>query len=150
MDIELLNKALENNENETIFDYLSNHSITNIKNKVYYKLLKLNGQLNGKLDENDILKLNKQLENYIYIDTIDKLKIGNYLRWISYKNNECFLLNKGGFLENININDKNDNINIMIKTITNKYFTLNFNTNFIFKKLTKQESIIFEAIKFLH
>ena len=96
------------------------------------------------MNDSEIVKLKKQLENYIFIDTIDKLKIGNYLRW--FKVEEKYLY-KGGFLMDIII--ANENINLLMKNITNKSFTIVFNNIYLFKKLSNQENIILKAMEYL-
>jgi hypothetical protein len=146
-DIELLNKALENDKNDEII-HLTFQKIQNHKFKLFHFLNITN--------ENIIIKLNNQLKNYIYIDTIDKLKTGNYIRWLNdnidyndYNDNKNDLLNKGGFLKEINIGKKN-NINLIIKGLYSKNFTINFNEIHIFKKITNQENIILQTLQYLH
>jgi hypothetical protein len=132
MDTELLNKALENINNEDIIN-LTYDIIEKSKIKLYKQL-----------NINEIDKLRKQLENYIFIDTIDKLKIGNYLRWIKYEDKYLY---KGGFLIDISIG--NENINLLMKNILNKTFTIIFNNLYVFKKLSNQENIILQAMEYL-
>jgi hypothetical protein len=150
IDIELLNKALENDKNDEII-HLTFQKIQNHKFKLFHFLNITN--------ENIIIKLNTQLKNYIYIDTIDKLKTGNYIRWLNdnidyndyndYNAHKNDLLNKGGFLKEINIGKKN-NINLIIKGLYSKNFTINFNEIHIFKKITNQENIILQTLQYLH
>jgi len=134
IDTEMLNKALENSNNDDIIN-LSYDIIEKSKIKLY-RIINMN--------DSEIVKLKKQLENYIFIDTIDKLKIGNYLRW--FKVEEKYLY-KGGFLMDIII--ANENINLLMKNITNKSFTIVFNNIYLFKKLSNQENIILKAMEYL-
>lgn len=133
LDFELLNKALDNDKNEDII-YLSMTTIQNIKEKMYMTLC-----INH---ENDIIKINKQLRYYMYVDTIDKLKLGDYLRW--FKNNETYL-QQGGFLKDVTIS--NENINLVMKSINNRSFTISFNDIYVFRKITNQEQILLKAIE---
>jgi len=134
IDTELLNKALENSNNDDIIN-LTYDIIEKSKIKLY-KIINVN--------DCEILKFKHQLKNYIFIDTIDKLKIGNYLRW--FKVEEKYLY-KGGFL--IDIIVANENINLLMKNITNRSFTIVFNHIYLFKKLSNQENIILKAMEYL-
>lgn len=135
MNIELLNKALNNENNEGMICLTSN-IIENTKTKIY-DIICLNG--------NEIIKIDNQLQNYIYVDTIDKLKIGHYIRWI---NNKKKYLNRGGILKEINIS--NESINLIIKSFNGKCFTLIFNDNFVFQKLSNQENVLLKALDFIN
>ena len=134
IDTELLNKALENSNNDDIIN-LTYDIIEKSKIKLY-KIINVN--------DCEILKFKNQLKNYIFIYTIDKLKIGNYLRW--FKVEEKYLY-KGGFL--IDIIVANENINLLMKNITNRSFTIVFNHIYLFKKLSNQENIILKAMEYL-
>jgi hypothetical protein len=133
LNFELLNKALDNDNNEDILQ-LSNTLIKNIKTRVYLVI--------GIDDQNEIIKIDNKLKDYIYIDTIDKLKLGNYLRW--FKNFET-QLQQGGFLKEINI--ANEKINLVMKSITNKTFIVCFNDIVVFRKLSKEEQILLIALE---
>jgi hypothetical protein len=134
IDTELLNKALENSNNDDIIN-LTYDIIENSKIKLYRII---------NLDDCEIVKIQNQLKNYIFIDTIDKLKIGNYLRWIKVEEKYLY---KGGFLLDIII--ANENINLLMKNITNKTFTIVFNDIYLFKKISNQENIILKAMEYL-
>ena len=134
IDTELLNKALENSNNDDIIN-LTYDIIENSKIKLYRII---------NLDDCEKVKFQNQLKNYIFIDTIDKLKIGNYLRWIKVEEKYLY---KGGFLLDIIIS--NENINLLMKNITNKTFTIVFNDIYLFKKISNQENIILKAMEYL-
>lgn len=101
-------------------------------------------------DNKDILKkliknnetyidyINK-LKDYKYVDEIDEIHIGRYIRWINKYNK----LTKGAFIADIYY--KNDNIYILCKKY--KYlFSINFNECYIFQKYNNSEILIFELL----
>lgn len=136
MDIDLLTNALENEENINIAK-TNKQNIKNNKNDILQKL-------NFSKDELKLLHL--QLKYYIYVDNINDIKYGHYIRWINLNN--PISLTRGNFVCNIDY-DKNNNLILKLKTYANKYITLRFDKCIIFKKLTIEELIILKAISYL-
>jgi len=128
-----LKKALENENNESIIN-LTISEIKSEKNNILQKL-----QL-GKEDLKDNLK---KLKEYRYINNINDLNYGCYIRWINLKNIENLKLTNGGFICDIKINE---GIEILCRNNFNKLFQLRFDENLIFQKLTEQEKIILNVI----
>ena len=128
-----LKKALENENNESIIN-LTISGIKSEKNDILQKL-----QL-GKEDLKDNLK---KLKEYRYINNINDLNYGCYIRWINLKNIENLKLTNGGFICDIKINE---GIEILCRNNFNKLFQLRFDENLIFQKLTEQEKIILNVI----
>jgi hypothetical protein len=128
-----LKKALENENNESIIN-LTISEIKSEKNDILQKL-----QL-GKEDLKDNLK---KLKEYRYINNINDLNYGCYIRWINLKNIENLKLTNGGFICDIKINE---GIEILCRNNFNKLFQLRFDENLIFQKLTEQEKIILNVI----
>jgi hypothetical protein len=126
-------KALENENNESIIN-LTISEIKSEKNDILQKL-----QL-GKEDLKDNLK---KLKEYRYINNINDLNYGCYIRWINLKNIENLKLTNGGFMCDIKINE---GIEILCRNNFNKLFQLRFDENLIFQKLTEQEKIILNVI----
>jgi hypothetical protein len=153
MDIQALDKALENEENASIMQ-TSHSEIKKKKNDILQKL-----QLKG-----TVLKtMHATLIGYKYIDNIDDLIIGRYVRWISLKRPDRISLTNGAHVCNIDIqyNAQNDNdddnqdedneykIRIRCKVVRNgrpSFFNLNFDENLVFQKITEQEWIILDAL----
>jgi len=138
MDIDLLVSALENEDNLNIVN-TNKQSIKNEKNDILQKL---------NLSKDELKLLHLQLKNYIYIDDINDIKYGHYIRWINIKKKDNIVLTRGNFVCNIDY-DKNNNIVLKLKTYANKYITLHFDECLIFKKLTIEELIILKAIHYL-
>lgn len=159
MDIQALDKALENEENASIMQ-TSHSEIKKKKNDILQKL-----QLKG-----TVLKtMHATLIGYKYIDDIDELTVGRYIRWISLKRPDHISLTNGAHVCSINIQnyaDHNDNDNdsddddgdqdqeecktcIRCKVVRNGkplFFNLNFDENLVFQKITEQEWIILDAL----
>jgi hypothetical protein len=149
MDIQALDKALENQENASIMQ-TSHSEIKKKKNDILQKL-----QLKG-----TVLKtMHATLIGYKYIDDIDDLMVGRYVRWISLKRPDHISLTNGAHVCNINIQehpdaDHNDGGQecktcVRCKVVRNRkplFFNLNFDENLVFQKITEQEWIILDAL----
>jgi hypothetical protein len=156
MDIHALDKALENKENASIMQ-TSHSEIKKKKNDILQKL-----QLKG-----TVLKtMHATLIGYKYIDNIDDLTVGRYIRWISLKRPDHISLTNGAHVCNINIQNYPDNDDdddddddgdqdqecktcVRCKVVRNGkplFFNLNFNENLVFQKITEQEWIILDAL----
>ena len=154
MDIQALDKALENEENASIMQ-TSHSEIKKKKNDILQKL-----QLKG-----TVLKtMHATLIGYKYIDDIDELTVGRYVRWISLKRPDHISLTNGAHVCNISIqnyahddDDDHDDDDedqecktcIRCKVVRNGkplFFNLNFDENLVFQKITEQEWIILDAL----
>ena len=150
MDIQALDKALENQENASIMQ-TSHSEIKKKKNDILQKL-----QLKG-----TVLKtMHATLIGYKYIDDIDELTVGRYIRWISLKRPDHISLTNGAHVCNISIQtyaDDDDDWDqdqecktcVRCKVVRNGkplFFNLNFDENLIFQKITEQEWIILDAL----
>jgi hypothetical protein len=145
MDIQALDKALENEENASIMQ-TSHSEIKKKKNDILQKL-----QLKGTV----LKKMHATLIGYKYIDDIDDLAVGRYVRWISLKRPDHISLTNGAYVCNISIQDYDDDEDqecktcIRCKVVRNRkplFFNLNFDENLIFQKITEQEWIILDAL----
>ena len=92
----------------------------------------------------DIKEYSLLLSHYNHITEIDKLRYGAYIRWIN-KNDDEFKLKKGMIICDISINE---GIIIKGKTFPNKFINIKMDECHIFQKLTNEELIIREALKF--
>ena len=152
MDIQAIYKALENQESASIMQ-TSHSEIKKKKNDILQKL-----QLKG-----TVLKtMHATLIGYKYIDDIDDLTVGRYVRWISLKRPDHISLTNGAYVCNIIIQDYDADAvaddddghqecktYIRCKVVRNgrpSFFNLNFDENLVFQKLTEQEWIILDAL----
>ena len=135
MDIPGLLKALENDSNENIID-LSLAEIEKNKKEIL-------GELEISLEERkSFLSL---LKDYMFVEDLDKIKIGSYLRWIPVETPTK--LTKGGVVCNINITDTG--VILLCKNFYNAFFKVKPDDNILFQKLTAQEKTLLHAMHYL-
>jgi hypothetical protein len=92
-------------------------------------------------DPNEIKEYYKLLKEYRYVDELDELRYGSYIRWINISKDPISLaLLRGGFIADIT--NKNG-INILCKN-RNKFFTIKMDRSVLFQKNTNQEKLLIE------
>ena len=137
MDVSKLLKALENEDNEKLFNFTSEKM-----REMNLNVLKEIHLTKETLDE----YMNK-LKTYKYIDEMNELKYGAYLRWIPITDPEDLPLKKGGILCDIKIADIG--VIVVCKGFMNKHFQIKMDENLIFQKLTDQEMVLLSALDHL-
>jgi hypothetical protein len=139
MDINKLLTALENDNNESVIQ-LNYEKIANEKNTILQQL---------HLPKELLKTLSKQLKAYRYVDNLDDLRYGSYIRWISLKNKqkESVRLTNGGLL--CHMKQVDDDIHLVCKNSMGMLFQLKMTENIIFQKLNEQEQVILSALKYL-
>ena len=138
MDIELLQEALENDDNLNII----NTNIQEIKQKKNEILQELG------LDRNDLKSFHKKLNGYMYIDNIKDLKYGRNIRWVNLNKITNIKITNGAVLCDIKIHDKG--IALILKGFNNTFITLYLNENIIFQKISDEEKILLKAVDYLN
>ena len=131
-------KALDNENNKNIIN-LSTEKIKNDKKNIIDELY-----LSKK--EADILK--SKLADYIYIDDLNNVKIGSYIRWINLNKPDQIKLTNGGLICDIKYLD--DGCHLMCKNNFNQIMQISMETNLIFQKLNNQEKVILSVIDYLN
>jgi len=115
---------------------LTNSSnIKTIKNNILQKML-----FNGA----EVKHYHKLLKYYRYIDEIDELRYGSYIRWFNISKDTTFDLLRGGFI--VDIKQINNDINILCKNGIKIFFTLKMSQCTIFQKNTKQEELLIQIL----
>ena len=137
MDIDLLQQALENDNNLNII----NTNIQEIKQKKNEILQELG------LKREDLKSYHKKLNGYMYIDNIKDLKYGRNLRWINLNKIDAIKITNGALLCDIKIHDKG--LALILKGYNHSFITLYLNENIIFQKLNAEEEIILKAVNYL-
>ena len=132
--MQFLNHSLNNDNNESI-NNLTSQLIKERKETILNEL---------PITKKELGNLTKKLKDYRYLEELQELHIGSYIRWIKLKNPEDEIkLTNGALLCDIKIED---NILLVCKNNMNKIFNVNMSENLIFQKLTDQEKIILYAI----
>ena len=101
------------------------------------------------LPKDTSIKMRRALKQYKYVDEVNDLKYGTYIRWISLKDEEDSLrLNSGALFCESKISD--NGISILCKSVYgNRLFQLMLDENIVFQKLSNEEIILLTAMDFL-
>jgi hypothetical protein len=140
-DEELIN-ALENENNESIME-LTSSKIKSIKNDILQKLQMSNEKLKD---------MHIKLKEYRYIDDINNINCGCYIRWFNLKDitpeNVNDLTPKlGAFVTDIRVT--NNGILISCVNIFKKHIAIRFDEHLIFQKITIQERVMLKVLDHL-
>ena len=99
-----------------------------------------------KLTKSKLKDFLKKLEYYKYVDEMNDLKYGTYIRWIPLNDPQNIELEKGAIFCEMNITD--DGVKLVCKNFgyKSKYFNITFDENLVFQKLTDQEVVLLSAL----
>jgi hypothetical protein len=137
MDTNKLIKALDEENNELLFNYTTK-KIKEMNLKILKELM---------LSRETTLDYMKQLNEYIYIDEVNQLKTGAFIRWIPIKNPDELPLKKGAIVCDIKITDTG--VGIVMKNFTHSFFQIKMDECLIFQKLTDQQKVLLAALDHL-
>lgn len=137
MDVNKLMYALDNENNETIMNLTSK------------KILEMNFNIIKELhlDKPTSLDYLKKLKGYRYIDEINDLKHGSFIRWIPITDPTYLPLHHCGMICDIKITD--NGVLITCKNFMHRHYTFKMDECLIFQKLTSQERVIIHALDHL-
>lgn len=94
-------------------------------------------------NNSEIKEYYKLLKEYRYVDEIDELRYGSYIRWFNITNPEATLtLLRGGFIVDIT---NNNGVNILCKN-RKRFFTIKMDKSVIFQKNTNQEKLLIQIL----
>jgi len=139
MDTDKLLKALENESNELLLNLTTK--------KIVETNLNILNEL--KLSRNNTLEILNKLKNYKYVDEMNELKYGTYLRWIPIDDPEEIYLTKGAVFCEMKITD--NGVFMVCKNLgfSTRHFQISMDKNLIFQKLTQQELVLLSALDHL-
>ncbi len=135
---ELLN-ALDKNENSYLLD-MTTEKMDKIKKGILQGL---------NLPKTLIKEYLDKLNGYIYLDEMNHLKYGSFIRYIPITDPEYLPLHSGGILCEVKVVD--DGISLVCKSAGPfpRHFQLKFDEHLVFQKLTKQEMILVQTMDYL-
>jgi hypothetical protein len=137
MDVNKLVNALDNESNESIMNLTSK--------KILEMNLKILNELHlGKEVTMDYLK---KLKGYRYIDEIQDLRYGAYIRWIPITDPKYLPLHYAGIICDIKITD--NGVLVVCKNFMHRHYTFKMDECLIFQKLSDQECVILSALDHL-
>jgi len=125
-----LQEVLDNENNDSIMS-LTSQKISEYKNNILQKLNQ---------PKNKLIEFNKKLKGYRYVDELQHLKYGSYIKWISLVDPEKIKLTQGGVLLEVLLN--NNGISLIIKLFNKVRISIDFDKCLVFQKITNQEKII--------
>ena len=137
LDVDKLEKALDNTKNESIMNFTTK-KITELN----YKILQ---ELN--LDNKTTMEYLKKLKDYKYVDELPELKHGGFIRWIPTNDPNYLPLNTCGIVCDIKIAD--EGVFVTCKNFMHRHYNFKMDDVLIFQKLTTQEQIILSALDHL-
>jgi hypothetical protein len=124
----------------------SNESIMSLTTK---KIMQLNLDILKELHLPREVTLDylKKLKNYRYIDELNELKHGSFIRWIPITDPNYLPLHNAAMICDIKIVD--NGLLITCKTFMHRHYTFKMDECLIFQKLTTQEQVIINALDHL-
>ena len=139
MDVSKLLKALDDDSNETLLNFTSDK----------IKEMNLNIIKELQLPRKDTLDIMNKLREYKYVDEMNELKYGAYIRWIPIEDPTNINLTKGALFCEMKITD--DGVFCVCKNYgyTKRHFQLSMDKNLIFQRLTDQELVLLSALDHL-
>ena len=129
-----LSEALDNEANESILNLTS------------LKILELNLSILKELhlSRETTLDYLKKLKGYRYVDEMNELKYGAFIRWIPITDPNNLQLKYCGIICDIKITDAG--IVIVCKNFMHRCYSFRMDNCLIFQKLTNQEQVILSAL----
>lgn len=137
MDINTLLKALDNEENAKFIN-VNTQKINDMKKQVMEEL---------ELPIKQTKEILAKLKYYMYIDEMNDLRCGAFLRWIPITDPENIYLMPGGILCDIQIT--REGIVLICKNFAHKHYQFKMDECLIFQKLTNQEQVLLSALDYL-
>ncbi len=138
LNVDELLHALDN-ENNTGISGLTSAKIKKEKNDILQKL-----QLSGE----ELKDLHLRLKEYHYIDKLNELQEGRYIRWIPLNTETAEIkLTKGAILVKTFLNE--NGVNLVCRNTYRQSVIIKFDNVLIFQKLSEQEKILINVIDFL-
>jgi hypothetical protein len=135
MELEI-NKIIDDIDKYKLSD-LNTEIIKNRKNEILKQIL----------DDDEFKKYKPLLNDYRYVDEVDELRIGSYIRYFVLKDNDDDLkLARGGFI--MDIQASKEDIIILCKNNGN-FWKIKINNCVIFQKNTKQEEVLIKILDHL-
>ena len=139
MDVNKLLKALDDDSNETLLNFTSK-TIREMTLKILKEL---------ELPKKETVDIFNKLKDYKYVDEMNDLKYGTFIRWIPIENPDNIHLTKGALFCEMKITD--DGVFCVCKNLgySARHFQISMDKNLIFQKLTGQELVLLSALDHL-
>jgi len=139
MNVNKLLQALDDESNDTLFNFTTD--------KIREMTLNILKELH--LPKKETIDIYNKLKEYKYVDEMNDLKYGTYVRWIPIEDPTNIQLTKGALFCEIKITD--DGVFCVCKNFgfPSRHFQISMDKNLIFQKLTDQELVLLSALDHL-
>lgn len=139
MDVNKLLKALDDDSNETLLNFTTK-TIREMTLKILKEL---------ELPKQETINIFSKLKDYKYVDEMNDLKYGKFIRWIPIEDPTNIYLTKGALFCEMKITD--DGVFCVCKNFgfPPRHFQISMDKNLIFQKLTEQELVLLSALDHL-
>ena len=139
MDINKLLKALDDESNESLLNFTTK-KIKNMNLKILNEL---------HLPKEVTINIFNKLKDYKYVDEMNELKYGTFIKWIPIDDPTNIYLTKGALFCEMKITD--ESVFCVCKNFgyPSRYFCISMDKNLIFQKLTDQELVLLSALDHL-
>jgi len=138
MDIDTLLASIEDERHEDIIN-ITHSQIAKEKNDILQNM-----HLKGP----EVKAFLKKLKQYRYVDEINQIKHGNYIRWFNITDPENIKLTQGAFFMEFKMLD--EGCHLLCKMVYQKIIQIRLDDCIIFQKLSDQEQVILSAVEYLN
>jgi hypothetical protein len=97
------------------------------------------------LSRKEMIDMLKKLENYKYVEEVDDLKYGSFIRWIPLTNPDDLPLHYAGMICEVKFTDEGTIISC--KNFMHRHYTIKMDECLIFQKFTNEEKIMMKMIE---
>ena len=139
MDNNKLLKALDDDSNETLLNFT-----TKSNREMTLKILK-----ELELSKQETINIFNKLKDYKYVDEMNDLKYGTFIRWIAIEEPTNIFLTKGALFCEMKITDNGVFCVCKNYGFSSRHFQISMDKNLIFQKLTHQELVLLTALDHL-
>jgi len=137
MDVEQLLKALDNDENEHLIN-MTTEKLNNMKREILTEI---------QLSPQEVAEYMQKLREYKYIDEMNHIRHGSFIRWIPISDPENIHLTSGGIICDIKIADTG--VHLVCKNFARKHYQIKMDECLVFQKLSGQEQVLLAALDHL-
>lgn len=128
-----------------IIDDIDKYKLSDLNTEIIKN--RRNNILKQILDDDEVKHYKEILNDYRYVDEVDELRIGSFIRYFVLKDNDDVLkLARGGFI--VDIQASKENIVILCKN-NGIFWKIKINNCVIFQKNTKQEEVLIKILDHL-
>jgi len=128
-----------------IIDDIDKYKLTDLNTEIIKN--RRNNILTQILDDDKLKHYKKIFNDYRYVDEVDELRIGSFIRYFVLKEDDDDLkLARGGFI--VDIQASKENIIILCKN-NGIFWKIKINNCVIFQKNTKQEEVLIKILDHL-